>query len=129
MTVVGAACMELKTGTAKPGEDLSYVLVNTGVRRLRYGAKVALEREGGAGWECVNQPLGFRAWAARLSPGERTDSKAHGTELIARLPAELPPGRYRLRKQVEVLLGDAPDETEPVEAIVEFTVETTAAQA
>jgi hypothetical protein len=117
--------MELGTGIARPGEDLTYVLVNTGVRRLRYGAKVALERRDSAGWEPVNLSQGFRAWARRLSPGER--SELVRSDLVVRLPAELPPGRYRLRKRLEALVGNAPDETEPVETVVEFTVEANAA--
>lgn len=127
MTAARAVRLELGTEVAKPGEILQYVLVNTGVRRVRYGAKVALERRSSAGWEPVNISQGFRAWASHLSPGERSDLKVRGADLVVRLPAELPPGRYRLRKRLEVLVGNAPDETEPVETVVEFTVERRAA--
>jgi hypothetical protein len=76
----------------------------------------------------VNTGQGFRAWASHLAPGERSDQTVRGANLVARIPSELPSGRYRLRKRLRVLLGNAPDQTEPFEAVVEFTVERDAGQ-
>lgn len=121
--------MEVGAGVAKPGGALRYVLVNTGVRPLRYGAAVALERRGSAGWERVNTGQGFRGWASHLAPGQRSDLTVRGADLVVRLPAELPAGRYRLRKRLRALVGNAPDETEPVEVVIEFTVASRAAKA
>jgi hypothetical protein len=119
-----AGRLELAQPGFMAGDELEYIVVNTGELPIMLGAAYVLERFEQHGWRVANPDAAFPAWGARLAPGRRTRLTTH-------LPASLPAGSYRLRKRLLadrdphpgcewVSLGDVA----PCEAIAEFTVDT-----
>jgi hypothetical protein len=105
------------------GDELQYIVVNTGELPIMLGAAYVLERFEQRGWRVANPDAGFRAWGRRLAPGQRT-------RLTTRLPASLPAGSYRLRKRLRADRDPHPgyewvalSDVAPCEATAEFTVD------
>jgi hypothetical protein len=87
------AVIELGTATARPGEPLGYRIVNTGAVPLICGLPYRLERETSSGWILMNPGMAFRLMGFGVAPG-----LSHG--LRAAIPADAPPGRYRISASV-----------------------------
>jgi hypothetical protein len=118
-----AARLELAATTAVAGGRLGYRITNTGTAPLMLGAAYGLERLTGSGWEEVASPYGFQAWGLRL------ESQAH-RDLVARIPDQAQPGRYRLRVRLPADQDPHPgyewvaeQAIRPVELSAEFDVQ------
>jgi hypothetical protein len=118
-----AARLELPKPTFTAGDDLEYVVVNTGDLPIMLGAAYVLERFEHGGWRVANPDAAFRAWGRRLTPGQQS-------ELTTHLPASLPAGNYRLRKRLAADRDPHPgyewlaqSDVASCEAIAEFTVD------
>jgi hypothetical protein len=94
-STVLAARLELSAATFSRGEDLRYVVINTGDLPIMLGEAYELERLTDDGWERAAGPYAFRLWGRRLEAGGRY-------ELTVRVPELAQPGRYRLRKRLGV---------------------------
>jgi hypothetical protein len=101
---------------------VAYTVVNAGATPIMLGEAYELERISDDGWERVELPYVFRLWGRRLESGDRC-------ELAARVPEVVQPGRYRLRKRLDVDRDPHPgyewvahQEIQPVEVTAEFAV-------
>jgi hypothetical protein len=83
------AMMEVRPAEVGPGQIVPYRIVNTGTVDLICGLAYRLERRADDTWVCMNPGMAFRAIGFGVSPG-------HYRELQARIPADAPPGLYRL---------------------------------
>ena len=117
-----AARLELSTTVAIAGEGLAYTVVNIGALPIMLGAAYQLDRFADNEWEHVEVPYAFRLWGQRLESGGTS-------ELTARVPELVQPGRYRLRKRLDVDRDPHPgyesvahQEIEPIEVTAEFEV-------
>ena len=117
-----AARLELAASAVVPGRVLEYTVINTGALPIMLGEAYGFERPAGDGWERVPVPYAFRLWGRRLESGGRF-------ELTARVPELAHPGRYRLRKRLQVDRDPHPGyewvaarEIEPIEVTAEFDV-------
>jgi hypothetical protein len=117
-----AARLELAATAAIPGGGLGYTVVNIGALPISLGEAYELDRLADGESERVEIPYMFRSWGRRLESGDRFT-------LTARIPESVQPGRYRLRKRLDVDRDPHPgyewvahQETEPIEVTAEFEV-------
>jgi hypothetical protein len=80
-----------------PGGELPYIIVNEGRRPLLFGAGYGLEKRTVLVWRPLHISQAFAAWGAQVFPGTRT------REMLARVPRDFRPGRYRLTTSLTVL--------------------------
>ncbi len=92
----------------RPGETLAFAVVNTGSSGVSFGAAYSLERDDDGGWSRCNVEEAWVAALLLLGPGKRS-------ELVARLPKDAAPGRYRVVKDIQTAEGH-------VEVTFEFNV-------
>lgn len=78
---------------ARPGDKLTFTLVNTGPTDLFFGVEYRLEREESGKWICCNVEEAWNCIGLYLEPGGRWRD-------AATLPEDAPPGRYRVSKDV-----------------------------
>jgi hypothetical protein len=118
-----AARVESAGTTAAPGGQIKYTVLNTGALPIMLGAHYELDRFIDNTWEPFPLPYAFRLWGRRLETGNRY-------ELTARIPEHAPPGRYRLRKRLDVDRDPHPGyeslatkQIDPIELTTEFDVQ------
>jgi hypothetical protein len=107
VTVSGApaidALLSLGATAVRPGEELSYSIRNIGGTPIQFGGDYMLERRADDGeWVVCPNPMWVAAFGCVLRPGD-------ARQLSARIPADAPPGRYRLGKQVSYLWSLSPE--------------------
>ena len=101
---------------------MGYTVINAGDLPIMFGEAYELELLSDDGWGLVELPYAFRLWGRRLESGGRY-------ELSARVPDLAQPGRYRLRKRLDVDRDPHPgyewlggEKIEPIEVTAEFDV-------
>ena len=116
------ARLEVSAAAAAPGASVSYAVTNAGELPIMLGDAYELERLSDDAWERVEVPYAFRLWGRRLESGDRY-------ELSARVPDLARPGRYRLRKRLDVDRDPHPgyewladQEIQEIEVTSEFNV-------
>jgi hypothetical protein len=119
-----AANLELASTAAIAGGGVGYTVVNAGALPIMLGEAYELECLTEDGWERFPIGYAFRLWGRRLESGDRF-------ELTARVPEPVQPGRYRLRKRLDVDRDPHPgyewvahQEIEPIDLTAEFEVTT-----
>jgi hypothetical protein len=116
------ARLELGVVAVAPGGTVGYTVVNVGDLPIMLGEAYELDRLADDEWERVKVPYMFRSWGRRLESGARF-------ELTARVPELVAPGRYRVRKRLDVDRDPHPgyewvahQEIKPIEVTAEFEV-------
>jgi hypothetical protein len=104
------------------GGGVEYEVINTGELPIMLGEAYEFDRLGSTGWDRVPLPYAFRLSGRRLEAGDR-----YG--LAARVPDSALPGRYRLRKRLDVDRDPHPgyewvahQEIDAIEVTAEFEI-------
>lgn len=88
-----AATLEVLSLDVRPGDTLLYRINNTGFIELICGVGYRLERKTADGWILMNPGMAFQAIGLSVLPDENR-------ELRAMIPADAPPGLYRISTSV-----------------------------
>jgi hypothetical protein len=85
--------LELSSSEIGAGDVLPYQIANGGTATIMCGYAYRLEREEEGSWTVINRDMIFRAVGLLVEPGD-------ARKLQAEVPADAPPGQYRISADV-----------------------------